>query len=1312
VAAVLVAASCAGQGDIDRTQPDKVAKSLFFNEDGSKRIFYYRNTIIGVPPTSAQAFEGVFGSLEKVRFEIAEDHLMAYRAYDYSPGSENDITGGNNNRDTPIVAFPIKSHFDVKRDYNAATGEQSNVISENSTDRPWHEREYMRVDWSNAIRWFLPDDDSGEEEGKNRPKTVTQDAYGEGDITSPFRPIVTRDYIDATSKVWYEQDYATCYYEYNDIFDDGGWDCGPAEITVRHSFLPVNEANDYEPLEYPDLVPLKDDEGKPYRVYTGSVNGDYGDYACTPAFLTRAASEGVTASDCKDASAQVFEKFGFFRTIRQSYDRKAGVTVNGRKYFANRWNIWDKSKGEGGKSLKFADRKVKPIVYYKNVEWPDEPMLSDAAKTTVDQWNVAFQRTAAGLILTEGKLDAITLDEIDAKAKTLEDIVVLRENTCAIKTVKDHVAKHKDLLALAESIIGDSIDKLSKANLVQVCSALEATTEKLADGNAKKFAWQRNGDLRYSFFHWVDRPQASGPLGYGPSSADPETGEIISAALYEYGASLDTYVNFAVDTVLLMNSSISVDDIVTGKTIADVVAATKADRARRESIQLTPEAIGRAKIALSKGGDPGRLTKSAMSERSAKLKKLEGTALEASLLTPEILEGILPHYHAGEELDDEARKMASLFQWLSPEARERRRARDQKLAMEGCVYKAEFADDAIMGLAMELASLPREEMFNTIRKNIFLGLAQHEMGHTLGLRHNFSGSYDALNFFDQFWDIKLGETDKQKQDEMKISEYQYSTVMDYGARFNSDIQGLGKYDYAAIRFGYGQLVDVMPGLRNTGEVLSVNAMYRGYEEIPNLVGGKENIAPISVQPFAAVLDDLKLQYGSLSATRGGNVYTGERPYKFCSDEYRGSMECKTWDHGANQEEIVNNAIDLFQNYYWFNAFERGRLGFSPFGYLQRVLNRYFLVFGETFQYMYFWGQYAMGYELGQDMLRASMTALNELGRVIQQPEPGTYCVTKGTPNLLSVPYVSDSGNGKCVDPAKTFQIGFGEGKPFSSDYSDGYYYRVTRAGAFYEKIAALVALTDTQTSVRIRVDETADPDQFSINYYRIFKDEMLGLLDGLIRDDSRAYAGVFLNGKYTPVPVIDPATYGQLPTAQKPEYLTATRVESPWYRTLRRYSALFAFANLDSRWDSRLDLATYMTVSLKGSDDDIDYNVPGASLIEVTHPVSRQTYRAIKLGGTFPGIAAKVVDDLQDLIGVEGQEGTIDATKYGVQYSGETWPDWHTAKKLLDDAQASGKQGEYEDALYVFDVADRRLGSLMDQLNDLRDFRRVFDSID
>ena len=34
------------------------------------------------------------------------------------------------------------------------------------------------------------------------------------------------------------------------------------------------------------------------------------------------------------------------------------------------------------------------------------------------------------------------------------------------------------------------------------------------------------------------------------------------------------------------------------------------------------------------------------------------------------------------------------------------------------------------------------------------GLADHEMGHTMGLRHNFAASTDALNYDDQYWNIR------------------------------------------------------------------------------------------------------------------------------------------------------------------------------------------------------------------------------------------------------------------------------------------------------------------------------------------------------------------------------------------------------------------------------------------------------------------------------------------------------------------------------------------------------------------------------
>ena len=163
-------AACAQDvGDIDRTQPNKVKKSKL------EGTWYMRHTIVDVPPSVQTVFVGIASSMEKVRWEIQEDYLLAYRAYEKTPGYDKKAGGFNQDgeqtfkegyedesrdgeyHEEPIAAYPIEKHFDVQRQYNTSTGEPSNVIVENSSDREWHEREYMRVDWStNLVDFSLP----------------------------------------------------------------------------------------------------------------------------------------------------------------------------------------------------------------------------------------------------------------------------------------------------------------------------------------------------------------------------------------------------------------------------------------------------------------------------------------------------------------------------------------------------------------------------------------------------------------------------------------------------------------------------------------------------------------------------------------------------------------------------------------------------------------------------------------------------------------------------------------------------------------------------------------------------------------------------------------------------------------------------------------------------------------------------------------------------------------------------------------------------------------------------------------------------
>ena len=132
--------------DISYVQPHYVKKDLFQGE------WKYKQTVVDMSPESPTGFVGLEGALEKVRWEITQWALIAYRTHEAIPGlDEDDTLDGKAFEGDPVAMFAIQSHFDIRRSYNAATGEQTNVITENTMDRPWFEREYMRVNWSSNM---------------------------------------------------------------------------------------------------------------------------------------------------------------------------------------------------------------------------------------------------------------------------------------------------------------------------------------------------------------------------------------------------------------------------------------------------------------------------------------------------------------------------------------------------------------------------------------------------------------------------------------------------------------------------------------------------------------------------------------------------------------------------------------------------------------------------------------------------------------------------------------------------------------------------------------------------------------------------------------------------------------------------------------------------------------------------------------------------------------------------------------------------------------------------------------------------------
>ena len=288
----------------------------------------------------------------------------------------------------------------------------------------------------------------------------------------------------------------------------------------------------------------------------------------------------------------------------------------------------------------------------------------------------------------------------------------------------------------------------------------------------------------------------------------------------------------------------------------------------------------------------------------------------------------------------------------------------------------------------------RSELQLELWQKIYRGVAMHEVGHTLGLRHNFEGSTDAVNYFNGYWDLR-GQGDSNwspvslvdgtsqtgqpfgdetpEQVDGKMRQMQNSTVMDYGAKFNARFSGVGHYDHAAIKYAYGQVVetfDTTPDLTAIAPYLADPAdddpalfskfapdpnpfdqLLRNvhYTEIPKMFGG--NASKIAERSN----DELERLAGEACDREnpnacGANAYckhyfhgdyctdiTAMVPYRFCSDELATyTPTCDRWDEGVDSYEIVRNAFSDYEKYWPFWGNMRDNLMFNPQNYYSKV----------------------------------------------------------------------------------------------------------------------------------------------------------------------------------------------------------------------------------------------------------------------------------------------------------------------------------------------------------------------------------------
>lgn len=1267
--------------DIDRTQPNKIRKSAFEGE------WYYRQTVVDVNGTATSSFIALEGDGSRVKFQIAENMLIARRAHEdilgidapaYNvPQEFRDAYEGFNEDDregSPVAAFNIQTHFDVQRAYNAATGEQSNVLMENMMDRPWFDRQWMRVNWTRNIigaqemgiipyakmEASLPPQDQGEDVRW----FVECQRKGSMEFVSCDDPDAEVTYIDTLTEFVATPQWPDCFLSFFSIPGLFNADCGTERIKVRSSFAKIR-----------DMETCEGECDRTFTLQNDFIPREYDDYAD--------------------------KKFGFFRMNRPTYDRRYGSRDWNIKNYAQVRAIWLKHYDENGDEIPYHERTTKPIPYYVNVDHPYD-LLDEMGQISHD-YDMAFRRIVFALVNNSAKDDG--LDPVYASIEDVPRMFYICSNPGPVDIEKGEDAPSPEL----EEFYAQSNEAYQRGACVR--------------GGEPK----RMGDVRYSYFNFINTPNQTGPLGYGPSSADPLSGELINGTSNAYGAAIDSYSQFLLDMINIVNEDLEPSDVGYGRNVQAYFEGLRAQmnemsvdtgvspsaltlsRQENVSFEAAKTRIARDKFdrtrqqieyklsqphvkqLLSMGEEPFQLKNS---HQANPLKSLQGTDIEQKMIFPEMVRGLsMNAFQDVGDLDEEQLEAISPFRGMSPSAL---RARAQEIELRNIRKRIHFADEGFdpkfLGWARK-ARIIRDnarnagmsedevqfELWKWVRGKAYIGLQEHEVGHSLGLRHNFAGSTDALNYFPQYWTLRqqsfkpdckteldesgaavgkgyrtfdpfglptratapgscevfdeetgretevspsdeehaaafvqmmegLGAKDDQGNplDLDGIETYQNASIMEYGATFGlNDQAGLALYDYAALAYGYGGLLEVFNTPPNKIEVFHSyderDTFQRGdsfMKRSGELVTDMRDVDDYNVRNSAGVIeydasrDEDRETYDNFNGFRDNgwnfwhysvipamfydesNAKSGaelaeqmqisdrvtfegignmwklydrslvpedkvksenlvEVPYKYCEDLFAGNstVDCRRWDTGADDYEILNTIIERYKSYYVLDSFRRGRItwGLSLYPLIMRTMSRYF---DRALKHYQYWllkasnrgvGWYNSDYA-GLSASIAAQEAVNFLASIFTTPSVGTYLYSNRDEVYLNVDSegqgVSGAGLSRDAlndfDQEKSFCLSIANDARYQFDQfvenNEGerpYYfpYMLGVKSHFWDKYVAMMTLTEGSVSV-LGQDSASNAQSLFIPPMLVFDEELYRLFSGLITENVQKNTGI------------------------------------------------------------------------------------------------------------------------------------------------------------------------------------------------------------
>jgi hypothetical protein len=708
-----------------------------------------------------------------------------------------------------VAMYPIESHFDIRAGYNPVTGETTNVIDENTTDRRWYEREYMRVDWSknmvndpNFFEIWYP---KAFGELELQPVAFFDDNPN-SELASNFKEL-GKGYMDITSR-WLLKPATINYYGYdipqcllmnlelNPGMQGGSIECNDQEVVIRTSMMKVPES-DYEVRE---IAPLEEDVAD------------------------------------------------VFYTSRFDYDRQYGTTDKGMHWLLIRYNLWEKSHdgracgvdrikstadalcqevnadGVASKpnsqcdmqsqkcTIPFTDRKVKPLAFFLDSKLP--PQLNDASQKAIDDWNAAL----------------------------MVAIATAREAECR-RVGGDRAECHTRFFdASDDSLKNPDKPKASNGPAAVMCHNPVIATDHAACGGVQtdpdtgKPVVIRTGDIRRHMIAWWNNPSFEAPLGVVVLGQDPLTGEHVSSMANIFGDGMESAISIYRDWIQLANGDVlpseyadGVPEQLYGTSTLPLPSDPTRDPAldslttqwqrKRFKTMNKAELDGRLKgvdprataarlgmVAALKGVDGVEAKMAAVKAYAAKqaslgtkgfggggefaskfdlqANKLKKSGFESQIVNDQWISGfgLDPKAVSG---NPTAMNAVSPLGQLSPMAIDaieeewgkhlqsnhacKYPSNIWKIAYGhfdglGAKYKARYKDGEVAtGKFAKMAGVEGTTIDRQVRgkliywelfEMVYTDILEHEMGHNFSLDHNFGASWDAVNYSPNYWTLR------------------------------------------------------------------------------------------------------------------------------------------------------------------------------------------------------------------------------------------------------------------------------------------------------------------------------------------------------------------------------------------------------------------------------------------------------------------------------------------------------------------------------------------------------------------------------